>query len=203
MNRQSPNRLLIPALLTAYVLTWVTFSNDKVFWYFYTFTILFLMSLVFFYAKIEDKVKTLEYLLYGIAFGILLYGVLAAGYKALEVIPSFSTTSVDRFFRKFGPTSLWNYLLLIFIIAPGEELFWRGFIQQQLKRWLSPSYAIVASSMLFGLSLLFSGFWLGMLGAFIISLIMGALYEWKKSMPLIILAHITMIVLLFLVLPLT
>lgn len=203
MNRQSPNWLLIPALLTAYALTWVTFSNEKVFWYFYTFTILFLMSLVFYYAKIEDKVKTLEYLLYGIAFGILLYGVLAAGYKALELVPSFSTTTVDRFFQKFGPTSLWNYLLLVFIIAPGEELFWRGFIQQQLKRWLSPSYAIVASSMLFGLSLLFSGFWLGMLGAFVIGLILGALYEWKKSMPLIILAHITMIVLLFLVLPFT
>ncbi|WP_313891466.1 type II CAAX endopeptidase family protein [Psychrobacillus sp.] len=203
MNRQSPNWLLIPALLTAYALTWVTFSNEKVFWYFYTFTILFLMSLVFYYAKIEDKVKTLEYLLYGIAFGILLYGVLAAGYKALELVPSFSTTTVDRFFQKFGPTSLWNYLLLVFIIAPGEELFWRGFIQQQLKRWLSPFYAIVASSMLFGLSLLFSGFWLGMLGAFVIGLILGALYEWKKSMPLIILAHITMIVLLFLVLPFT
>ncbi|TQR20182.1 CPBP family intramembrane glutamic endopeptidase [Psychrobacillus vulpis] len=203
MKRQIPIIGLILSLLFAYAFTWLSFSNDKVFWYFYTFTILFLMSVAFFYAKIDDKVRTLEYLFLGIGFGVLAYGLIAGGYKLIEITPFLSTTSIDSFLSKFGPASVWHYLLLLFFIAPGEELFWRGYIQQQLKRWVSPIYAIIASSALFGFSLIFSGFWLGILGAFVISLLLGLLYEWKKSMPLIILAHITMLVLLFLVLPLS
>jgi membrane protease YdiL (CAAX protease family) len=58
------------------------------------------------------------------------------------------------------------------------------------------------ASLLFGLSMSFSGFWLGVLAAFTSGMLWGLLYEWKKSMPLIIIAHITMTILLFLVLPL-
>ncbi|WP_053590193.1 CPBP family intramembrane glutamic endopeptidase [Bacillus sp. FJAT-22090] len=201
MNRNIPLLGLIITLLLAYTFTWITFSNEKVFWYFYTFTVLFLMSIAFFYAKIDDKIKTIEYILYGVGFGFLMYAIIAGGYKLLEWIPGISTTSVNQFFGNFAPTSIWHFLLLLFIIAPGEEFFWRGYIQQQLKRWMTPSKAILASSVLSSLSFIFSGFWLGMLGAFICGLILGILYEWKKSMPLIILAHIILLVLLFLVFP--
>lgn len=193
---------LILFLIFAYVLTWITFSNEKVFWYFYTFTVLFLMSISLFYAKVKDEMKTIVYLIFGIGYGILTYVLLAIGYKLIEIIPFINTDSIDLFVGKFGPTSIWHFLLLLFIIAVGEEIFWRGFIQQQLKQWFSPFYSIVISAALFGLSLLFSGFWLGVLAAFLAGLIWGFLYEWKKSMPLIILAHITMLILLFLILPL-
>ncbi|WP_413788939.1 CPBP family intramembrane glutamic endopeptidase [Psychrobacillus mangrovi] len=202
MNKQIPLLGLIITLLLAYTFTWITFSNEKVFWYFYTFTVLFLMSIAFFYAKIDDKIKTIEYLLYGLGFGFLMYVIIAGGYKLLEWTPFLSTTSVKQFFSSFAPTSIWHYLLLLFIIAPGEELFWRGYIQQQLKRWMSPTIAIVLSAALFSFSLIFSGFWLGVLGAFISGIILGLLYEWKKSMPLIILTHIVMLVFLFLLFPL-
>lgn len=202
MNYELPKKNLLFCLFFAYAFTWITFSNDKVFWYFYTFTTLFLMSMAFYYAKIEDEVKTLEYLILGIGYGVLTYVIIAGGYKLLEIIPVFSTSSVDHFISKFGPNAIWHYLLLLFIVAPAEELFWRGFIQQQLKRWLSPFYAVILSSALFGLSLIFSGFWIGVLGAFLSGLIWGFIYEWKKSMPLIVIAHITMLILLFLILPL-
>ena len=42
----------------------------------------------------------------------------------------------------------------------------------------------------------------GAIAAFVTGIILGALYEWKKSLPLIIIAHETFIILLFLVLPL-
>lgn len=194
---------LILSLLFVYAFTWITFSNDKVFWYFYTFTILFLMSMAFYYAKIEDELKTFQYFILGILFGTLTYILMLVGYKLIDIAPFTSTKSVDAFVTKFGPSTIWHYLLLLLIIAPGEELFWRGFIQQQLKKYLSPTYAIIVSAALFGFSLIFSGFWYGMLGAFFTGLVFGFLYEWKKSMPLIILAHITMLVLLLLVFPLT
>lgn len=201
-RRITINRLIL-SLLLVYALTWITFSNDKVFWYFYTFTILFLMSIAFYYAKIEDELKTFQYFILGIIFGTLTYILMLVGYKLIDIAPFTSTKSVDAFVTKFGPSTIWHYLLLLLIIAPGEELFWRGFIQQQLKKYLSPTYAIIVSAALFGFSLIFSGFWYVMLGAFVAGLVFGLLYEWKKSMPLIILAHITMLVLLLLVFPLT
>ncbi|WP_391120578.1 CPBP family intramembrane glutamic endopeptidase [Psychrobacillus sp. L3] len=202
MNRQIPLIRLLLSLIIAYSLTWISFSNEKEFWYFYTFTILFLMSIAYFYTKIKDEVKTIRYILLGISFGMLLYAIIAFGYKIIHILPILSTTSIDHFITKFAPSTISEYLLLLILIAPGEELFWRGYIQQQLKRWFKPSYSVVISAALFSLSLVFSGFWLGVLGSFVVGIILGYLYEWKKSMQLIILAHITMLVLLFLVFPL-
>lgn len=201
MNRQIPIIGLVLSLCLAYILIWVTFSNVKVFWYFYTFTILFLMSISFFYAKIKDEINTLQYIITGLFFGILLYVIIAMGYMLIDTVSNSTTTRIHKFSSKFAPSAIWHYLLLLFIIAPGEELFWRGFIQQQLKRWFSPLYAVIISALLFGLSFVVSGFWPGVLVAFIIGLILGLLYEWKKSMPLIILSHLTMLVLLFLIHP--
>lgn len=203
MFRQIPITRLILSLVFAYAFSWLTFSNDKVFWYFYTFTVLFLMSTAYFYAKIEDELKTIHYLFLSIAFGAIMYALLLIGYKIIDLTPFTSTKSIHAFMKKFGPSSLWHYLLLLFIIAPGEELFWRGYIQQQLKKYLSPMFAIILGAALFSFSFVFSGFWLGIIAAFVVGLLLGYLYEWKKSMPLIILAHITMLVLLFLFVPFT
>jgi uncharacterized protein len=189
-------------LVLVYVLLFFTFSNEKVFWYMYTFTMLLLMAFSFVLGKMEDNVQTWEYLVFGIGYGTLTYGLIATGYRFFSIFSDFAANSVESFFGDFGPTTVWHYLLLMLIIAPGEELFWRGLVQQKLKVYMSPFFAVLAASLLFGLSMAFSGFWLGVLAAFISGMFWGILYEWKKSMPLIIIAHITMIFLLFLVLPL-
>ena len=143
MFRQIPIIRLIIPLVFAYAFAWLTFSNEKVFWYFYTFTTLFLMSLAYYYVKIEDELKTFHYFILSIAFGALTYALLFIGYKLIDITPFMSTKSINSFINKFGPSSIWHYLLLLFIIAPGEELFWRGFIQQQLKKYLPPVFAII------------------------------------------------------------
>ena len=161
MFRQIPiTRLIIP-LVFAYAFAWLTFSNEKVFWYFYTFTTLFLMSLAYYNVKIEDELKTVHYLILSIAYGALTYALLFIGYKLIDITPFMSSKSINSFIKTFGPSSIWHYLLLLFIIAPGEELFWRGFIQQQLKKYLPTAFAITVGAALFSLSFVFSGFWLG------------------------------------------
>ena len=41
----------------------------------------------------------------------------------------------------------------------------------------------------------------GALAAIVAGLIWGALYEWKKSLPLVIVSHLVFVLLLFLILP--
>jgi membrane protease YdiL (CAAX protease family) len=91
----------------------------------------------------------------------------------------------------------------MFGIVPGEEIFWRGYIQQKLKKYMSGPMAVLASSVLFGLALGLGGFVSGTFAAVASGIVLGFLYEWKRSMPLLIVAHLVMIVLLFLIKPLS
>ncbi|QEY20379.1 CPBP family intramembrane metalloprotease [Psychrobacillus sp. AK 1817] len=192
---------LIISLLLAFVFCWLTFSNEKVFWYFYSFTTLFLTAGAFYFSKIEDQLRTFSYLFWGIVYGVATYLLFVLGYQLLDFLPSKATKEVSNFLGTFAPTALWHYILLFFIIIPGEELFWRGFIQVALKNWLSPTNAIIISSILYGAVFIASGFYIGVLAAIIMGVIFGLLYEKKKSMPLNIVAHIVLLLLLFLVLP--
>lgn len=203
MFRQTPLVQLVISLILAYGLSWITFSNEKVFWYFYTFSIFFLMAAFFYFSKMEEDNNSIRLNLLGILFGVITYAGMLGVFLLLGLGPASWTNSIDKFISHFGPTTIWHYLLLIFIIAPGEEFFWRGLIQQHLKKFMQPNLAIITSSLLFGLSFIFTGFWIGILGGFFVGIIFGILYEWRRSMTAIVLAHITLLVLLFLVLPLT
>ena len=203
MFRQSPIYQLVLSLILAYSLSWITFSNEKVFWYFYTFSVFFMMAAFFYFSKIEEDNNSIRLIFLGVIFGILAYVGILGAYLLIDLGPAQWTKSIDKFLKHYGPSAIWHYLLLIFIVAPGEELFWRGLIQQHFKKYMQPKYAVILSSLLFGLSFIFTGFWIGILGGFFVGIIFGILYEWKRSITAIVLAHITLLVLLFLILPLT
>lgn len=191
--------LLIPA---AFVLYFMAFQNTAIFWYMYTFALLLLMSFALLFTKIFDELPTWKSLAFGLGYGTLIYGLIAGGYSVLQWTPMPIEQSISGFLEDFAPISIWHYLLLMFIIVPGEEIFWRGYIQQKLKKYMPVSFAILTSSVLFGLALGLGGFIPGMLAAAAAGMILGALYEWKRSMPLLIITHLVMVVLLFLVKPL-
>ncbi|MBK3495358.1 CPBP family intramembrane metalloprotease [Viridibacillus sp. YIM B01967] len=202
MKNRANILVLILSLVFIYVLLYLSFDQKAVFWYLYTFTMLVGMAVSFAFGKIEDKIKTWEYLLFGVGYGTILYGLIALGYRLLPNLSNDLLISVNKFIETFGPSALWHYILLILIIAVAEELFWRGYVQQQLKQHMKAPYAVILAATLFAMSLAVSGFWLGVLAAFVTGVIFGFLYEWKKSMPIIIVSHIVMITLLFLLLPL-
>ncbi|MBB5179065.1 hypothetical protein HNQ44_000487 [Planomicrobium koreense] len=191
--------LLIPS---AFLLYFIAFQNTAIFWYMYTFALLLLMSYALLFTKIFDELPTWKSLLFGLGYGTLIYGLIAGSYGVLQLLPFPIEDSISNFLENFAPISIWHYLLLMFIIVPGEEIFWRGYVQQKLKKYMPASFAILTSSVLFGLALGLGEFIPGMLAAAAAGMILGALYEWKRSMPLLIITHLVMVILLFLVKPL-
>lgn len=191
--------LFIPVALVLYDLA---FRDSAVFWYMYTFSILVLMSIAMLYTKILDEMPTWKSLIYGLVFGGLIYALIAGGFQLMQWSPLTVEKSVRSFLNTYAPASIWHYLLLMFLIVPGEEIFWRGFVQQELKKYMSLKWTILLSSALFALAIGISGFWLGALAGLAAGLVLGGLYEWKRSMPLLIITHLVMIVLLFLIAPL-
>ncbi|WP_341961592.1 CPBP family intramembrane metalloprotease [Planococcus maritimus] len=190
---------LLPLSLYLYHLA---FENTAIFWYMHTFAILVLMSIALVHYSVFDELKTWKSLIYGLVFGTIIYAILAIGYLVFDVLPLNVEGPVSSLQTLFAPTSIWHYLLLMFVIVPGEELFWRGYIQQQLKKYMKPPFAILGASLLFGVALAFSGFWPSIVAGIVAGILLGLLYEWKRSMPLLIITHLVVLVLLFIVLPL-
>jgi len=197
-NRESK---LLFALLFVYTMLYFTFKNEEVFWHLYAFTILVSIAVATLSGKVEDQLPTWRYLIYGVGYGTITYGIIRLGFWVAHIDP-YVLKSVKSFLRIYGPTNIWHYLLLIFIISVGEELFWRGFVQQQLKYYVKPFMAVMITAVLCAISVSLGGFILGAFAAFVVSIIFGLIYEWRKSMPMIIVAHVVLVLLLFLVLPL-
>jgi len=189
------------SLLFVYLMQVYTFNNEKIFWYLYTFTLLVGMTISILSAQFKDELPTWKYLIFGIGYGTILYGFVWIGEIFFLWFNPSLTKDISSFLNSFGPQNIWHYLLLIFIIVIGEEMFWRGYIQQYLKKFMRPILAVLVSTILFSLSLAISGFVLGSIAAVIAGFILGGLYEWKKSLPLVIVAHIVFVLLLFLILP--
>lgn len=195
--------ILLLSLLFTYGMFAFTFANKAVFWYLYTFTLLVCIAIAILAGKIEDQLPTWKFLLFGIGYGTITYGIIRFGYWLAPFIDDSLVRSVQKFLTAYGPQNIWHYVFLVFIVALGEELFWRGYVQQQLKNFMRPVFAVLVTATLCAIAIAFSGFILGIVAAFVTSVIWGFLYEWRKSMPLIIVAHVVFVLLLFLVLPLT
>lgn len=193
--------VLLLSLVFMYTLLFYTFEEKVIFWYLYAFTLLIGMAISLVSATFEDRIPTWQYLIFGIGYGTITYGIVKLGYIVLPFIDKNIVNDVSKFLETYGPTNIWHYILLIFIIAVGEEMFWRGYVQQQLKRYTQTKYAVFITAILFSLSIAISGFTAGIIAAFVAGLLWGTLYEWKKSLPLIIVTHVVFILLLFLVLP--
>ncbi|WP_409368131.1 lysostaphin resistance A-like protein [Lysinibacillus sp. 38-6] len=195
--------ILLLSLLFVYGMLAFTFANPAVFWYLYAFTLLVCIAIAILSGSIEDQLPTWKFLIFGIGYGTITYGIIRFGYWLAPYIHDGLISTVKKFLTVYGPQNIWHYILLVFIVAIGEELFWRGYVQQQLKRFMRPVLAVLVTAILCAISIAFSGFKLGIIAALVTSLIWGFIYEWRKSMPLVIVAHVVFVLLLFLVLPLT
>lgn len=193
--------ILLLSLIFIYVSMYFTFEEKKIFWYLYTFTLLVGMAISILYGKFKDELPTWKYILFGIGFGTITYGIIRLGYIILKYVDDDLLKTIRKFLETYGPNNIWHYLLLILFVVVGEELFWRGYVQETLKQFVSPIVSCVITSLLFALAIALSGFIPGMIAAFFVAFIFGLLYEWKQSMPLVIIAHEVFILLFFLVLP--
>nr|WP_106783894.1 CPBP family intramembrane glutamic endopeptidase [Lysinibacillus timonensis] len=192
---------LLLSIIFVYSFTYYAFKESNIFWYIFTFTILIGIAISIIVSQLKDELPTWKYLLFGIGYGVILYGIFRLIYIILNILNGELTKSISKFITNYGPNNIWHYFLLLFIIVIGEEIFWRGYIQQSVKNWTSPFMAITLSSLLFALSFIWSWNLIVVIVIFVIGFVLGALYEWKKSIPLNIVAHEVFVLLLFLVIP--
>lgn len=172
------------------------------FWYIFSASLLFLISYAILNEELYDEISFSSYLLYGIGSGLVLYGVFWIGFQLIELLDLPLLKEISKLYGRYSPSMPWHYIVLMLIIIPGEEIFWRGFVLKRILKFTSIPVGILVSSILYASVHLYSTHWILAFAALAAGLFWGWLYTWKNSMPLLIVSHLIFDLLLFVFLPL-
>lgn len=129
-------------------------------------------------------------ILIGLTSAVALYGIFWVGKVVLSAVFSFVPGQIAEIYGKGEGTPLWIIsLLLLFLTGPGEEIYWRGYLQRNLmlrfgnwQGWILASvvYAVVhicsLNFMLIGAAGVAGAFW-------------GALYWRLENLAPVVISH--------------
>ena len=206
MKRCATDVRLLLGIVGAHILIYMAYHNDNVFWYLYTATILFCISYAILNNKnnLKNTLPLAQNILYGLLSGIILYALFFIGNLLIDWLQLKDLAKdVNQLYKTYSPISFWHYIVLFAIIIPGEEIFWRGYIQKRLDDFkLQPSLIILLSAILYTLPMLYSQNLALVVAGFVAGLVWAILYQWKKSLPLVIVSHLVFDCILLIILPL-
>ncbi|MDQ0198393.1 CPBP family intramembrane glutamic endopeptidase [Neobacillus ginsengisoli] len=202
MKKRPIDFRLLFGLVIAHFLLFFSFQDKTIFWYIFSASLLLLITYAMFQEEVDDEASFFTYLSFGAMSGLFLYIILWLGYHAIGILHLPFINSISRLYRWFAPSVFWQYLALVLVAAPGEELFWRGFIQKRLLTYYGPLKSILIASVLYASVYIYSGSFIFVLASFISGIIWGCIYFWKKSMPMVIVSHLVFDIMIFIILPL-
>lgn len=131
-------------------------------------------------------------ILMGIAIAIALWGVFWVGDKVSSwVFPTFARPQVNLIYgMKEGESSLLLSGLLLFLIGPAEEIFWRGYVQERLSRRFSPNLGFLIATTCYTLVHIASFNFMLIMASLVCGVAWGGLYRlFPHRFSAIILSH--------------
>lgn len=140
----------------------------------------------------------------GAASAALLYVIFLAGHLLAPYIVKSAHHEVKAIYALGADTPRFLvFLLLALITGPGEEIFWRSFLQGRLMERIGnfPGFAVTTS--IYAGVHVFSGSLMLLGAAFVAGSFWGALYYWKRDLGMVIVSHSLWSAFIFAVLPVT
>ena len=146
---------------------------------------------------------SIRQLLLGIALAAALWGVFWVGDKLSSLMFGFARGQVDSIYGMKTGIQPWIIaLLLLFIIGPAEELFWRGFVQQQLSSHWGENWGFVVTTAIYTLIHLWSFNFMLIIAALVCGIVWGGLYRLQpKWLPALVVSHAVWDACVFVVFP--
>lgn len=91
-------------------------------------------------------------ILLGIGIAVALWGVFWVGDKLSQLMFDFARPQVDTIYSMKDGESPWLLTaLMLFLIGPAEEIFWRGYVQQSLSERWNPNLGFVVTTLIYAL----------------------------------------------------
>ena len=138
--------------------------------------------------KVTIDPKTI---LLGVAIAVALWGVFWIGDKLSQIMFNFARPQVNLIYGMKEGESPWLLTaLMLFIIGPAEEIFWRGYIQEKFsKRW-NPNIGFIVTTAIYALVHAGSMNFMLTMAALVAGAAWGLLYRLKPQwFGAIILSH--------------
>ena len=143
-------KLLLPLLLAAtfwFLMFFPHLGIDFNFWLVMTCASLSLTALAIAFGGTPDLHVSWRELLLGVGIAVVLWFVFWTGDKVSQLLFDFARPQVDLIYgMKSGTSPTTIALLLLFIIGPGEEIFWRGYVQRRLSERWSPNVGFILAT---------------------------------------------------------
>lgn len=143
-------------------------------------------------------------LVFGVLSAAVLYLVFYTGNILLRSLFAFAGPEISAVYRLGSGQPLVKITaLLVLVIGPGEELFWRGFIQEGYMEQWGRTPGVFAAVVLYTLVHAGSGNTVLILAACIGGVFWGWLYSWKRSIIINMTSHVAWDVAVFILFPFT
>jgi len=137
----------------------------------------------------------------GVLTAVFLYLVFLAGNALSRRVLPFAGGGIEAVYGFKAGVPPWRVgLLLVFMIGPGEELFWRGWLQRSWQERFGPA-ALPLATALYAAVHIASGNPMLVLGAAVCGVYWGFLYRRFHSILLVAVSHTLWDVAVFLVFP--
>ncbi len=187
-SRKISDNCIWTAVATAAILWFIMFSPWTAplvnFWYTMTAAAIILTTLATCFCRewIKDIRLNNTQITLGITIATVLWGVFWIGDKVSQWIFSFARPQVDMIYSiKSGTSPILVGILLIAIIGPAEEIFWRGYVQRSLtKRW-NANIGFIVTLALYTLIHIWSMNFMLVMAALVVGGCWGLLYRLKPQ----------------------
>ena len=212
---RSDFRKLLAAVLVAALFWFYMFSpwteGRPNFWIVMSCAAIVLTAMALAFSKDRNELFKIERPLLQIAGGVIialaLWGIFWIGDKLSAMMFDFARPEVDAVYsmKKGLPASVIAILLLV-LIGPAEELFWRGYVQRTLSRVFqgrrAADMAFVVTAMVYALVHVWSMNFMLVMAALVAGVVWGLIYRiCPKALPALIISHALWDALVFVILP--
>ena len=143
----------------------------------------------------------------GVLIAVALWGIFWIGDKLSAMMFDFARPEVDAVYSmKKGLSPSVIAVLLLVLIGPAEEFFWRGYVQRTLSRLLpgrnAPVLAFAITAAVYALVHIWSMNFMLVMAALVAGVVWGFIYlVCPKALPALIISHALWDALVFVIFP--
>lgn len=202
------NKVIFPALIAA--LLWFVMFNPWLpkpadFWTMMTISGCILLIFPIFRDRgwLKDIKLSWKGLSLGICIAILLWGIFWIGDKVAAWIFSFARPQVDLIYNlKNSQNEIIIALLLLFIIGPAEEIFWRGYIQRNISKHWNNNVGFIVTTIIYAVVHIWAMNFMLLMSALVCGIIWGLAYRlWPKQLFALVVSHAVWDAMVFVIFP--
>jgi membrane protease YdiL (CAAX protease family) len=142
-------------------------------------------------------------ILIGIIIGIALWGIFWVGDKVATWIFPFADSEIGSIYSMRDGSDYWMIgALLTFVVGPAEEIFWRGFVQEECsKRW-SPTIGFIITTAIYAFAHIWAMNFMLIAAAAVAGGVWGLIYRYyPQRLWALIISHAVWDVAVFLIFP--